>query len=166
MQEHRPSKRKYKYHDTGNKWTFFYLGICMEISAKPAIGGEGMRIGPRTLKSINSLEKMKPTTMVATFNNNPSTTIISCYSSINVSNFSNDLSALVHSIPKHDVLMIGRDMNAQIGKNINNKFSLYNSSNRIGEHLADFTKENRLTDLILNFIKERKTMDLHLRKKR
>ena len=36
-------------------------------------------------------------------------------------------------------------MNAQIGKNVNHKFSLHNSSNRNGEHLIDFTLENRLT---------------------
>ena len=38
-------------------------------------------------------------------------------------------------------------MNAQIGKNVNNKFSLHNSSNRNGEHLTDFALENRLTCL-------------------
>ena len=36
--------------------------------------------------------------------------------------FYNELSSLVRSIPKHNVLVIGRDMNAQIGKNVNNKF--------------------------------------------
>ncbi len=35
------------------------------------------------------------------------------------------LSSLVRSIPKHNLLVIGGDMNAQIGKNRNNKYSLY-----------------------------------------
>ena len=67
--------------------------------------------------------------MVATFNGNPSTTIISCYSPTNVSEetdlivFYNELSSLVCSIPKCNILVIGRDMNAQIGKNVNHKFS-------------------------------------------
>ena len=88
--------------------------------------------------------------MVATFNGNPSTTIISCYSPSNVSDetdhiaFDNELSSLVCSISEH-VLIIGEDMNAQIGKNVNNKFSLQNTSNRNGEHLTDFALENRLT---------------------
>ena len=87
--------------------------------------------------------------MVATFNGNPSATIIFCYSPSNVSEetdliaFYNELSSLVRSIPKHNVLIIGRDMNAQIDKNVNNKFSLHNSSNRNREHLADFMLENR-----------------------
>ena len=77
--------------------------------------------------------------MVATFNGSPSAKFI-CYSPTNVSEeielvvfFSDDLSSLVCSIPKYNVLVIGRDMNAQIGKNGNNKFSLHKTSNRNGE---------------------------------
>ena len=44
-------------------------------------------------------------------------------------------------------------MNAQIGKNVNHKFSLHNSSNRHEEHLTDFTLENRLTCLNTKFQK-------------
>ena len=60
--------------------------------------------------------------MVATFKGNPSTTRISCYSSTNASDetdfdsFYNEPSSLVCSIPKHNILIIGGDMNAQIGK--------------------------------------------------
>ena len=49
--------------------------------------------------------------------------IISCYSPTNVSEemnfiaFYNELSSLVRSILKHNVLIIGGDMNAQISKN-------------------------------------------------
>ena len=96
--------------------------------------------------------------MIATFNGNPSTTIF-CYSPTNVNeetdiiDFYNELSSLVRSIPKDNVLVIGGYMNAQIGKNINHKFSPHNSSNRIGEHLTDFTLENRLTCLNTKFQK-------------
>ena len=62
-------------------------------------------------------------------------------------------SSLVHSIPKHNVLVIGSDMNAQIGKNKNHKYSLHNSSNRNGQHLTNFTIENRLTCFNTNFKK-------------
>ncbi len=63
----------------------------------------------------------------------------------------------MRSIPKHNVLVIGGDMNAQIGKNGNHKFSLRNSSNRNGQHLVDFARKNRLTCLNSNFQKrERK----------
>ena len=89
-------------------------------------------------------------------NGNPSAIIISCYSPTNVSEeteliaFYDELSSLVHSIPKHNILIIGEDINAQIGKNRNHKFILHNSLNRNGQHLTDFIIENRLTCLNTN----------------
>ena len=59
----------------------------------------------------------------ASFNGNCWTTIISCYSPTNASDiftFYNKLSSLVRHILKHSVLIIGGDMNAQIGKDKNN----------------------------------------------
>ena len=99
--------------------------------------------------------------MVATFNGNPRATIISCYSPTNVSEeteliaFYDELSPLVHNIPKYNVLIIGSDMNTQIGKNGNHKYSLHNSSNRNGQHLTDFMIENRLMCLNTNFQKRK-----------
>ena len=90
---------------------------------------------------------------------NPRATIISCYSPTNVSEenelvtFYDELSSLVRSIPKHNMLVIGGDMNAQIGKNGNNKFSLHNTSNRNGQHLTDFMMKNRLACLNTNYQK-------------
>ena len=138
-----------KYHETGNRWTL----------ATVSAGGVGILIGPRALKTLNSIEKIQPRMMAATFNGNPRATIISCYSPTNVSEetelvaFYDELSSLVHSIPKHNMLVIGGDMNAQIGKNGNNKYSLHNTSNRNGQHLTDFMIENRLTCLNTNYQK-------------
>ena len=81
--------------------------------------------------------------MVATFNGNSSATII-YYNPTNVREetdviaFYDELSSLVCIIPKHNAIVISEDMNAQIGKNANHKFSLHNSSNRNGQHLTDF----------------------------
>ena len=97
--------------------------------------------------------------MAATFNGNPRATNVSCYSPTNVSEetelvaFYDELSSLVRSIPKHNMLVIGRDMNAHIGKNGNNKYSLHNTSNRNGQHLTDFMIENRLACLNKNYQK-------------
>ena len=97
--------------------------------------------------------------MAATFNGNPRATIISCYSPTNVSEetelvtFYDELSSSVRSIPKHNMLVIGGDMNAQIVKNRNNKYSLHNTSNRNGQHLTDFMIENRLACLNTNYQK-------------
>ena len=115
-----------------------------------------MLIGPRALKTLNSIERIQPRMMATTFNGNPKATINSCYSPTNVSEeteqvtFYEELSSLVRSIPKHNLLVIGGDMNAQIRKNRNNKYSLPNTSNRNGQHLTDFMIENRLTCLNTN----------------
>ena len=83
-------------------------------------------------------------------------TIISCYSPTSVSEetelitFYDEISSVVRSIPKNNVLVIGGDMNAQIGKNGNHKYSQHKTSNRNGRHLTDFTIENRLTCLNTN----------------
>ena len=61
----------------------------------------------------------------------------------------------MRSIPKHNMLVIGGDMNAQIGKNGNNKYSLHNTSNRNGQHLTDFMIENRLACLNTNYQKRK-----------
>ena len=121
-----------------------------------AVGGVGLLIGPRALKTLNSIEKIQPRMMAATFNCNPRATIISYYSPTNVSElftFYDELSSLVRSIPKHNMLVIGGDMDAQIGKNGNNKYSLHNTSNRNGQHLTDFMIENRLACLNTNYQK-------------
>ena len=54
-------------------------------------------------------------------------------------------------VASQNILIIGGDINARIGKNVNNKFSLHISSNRNEEHLTDFTLENRLTCLNTKF---------------
>ena len=60
--------------------------------------------------------------ITATFNGNPKATIISCYSPTNVSeetelvSFYEELSSQVRSISKHNLLVIGGDMNARIEK--------------------------------------------------
>ena len=100
--------------------------------------------------------------MVATFSGNPGTTIISSYynatnacDEADLDTFYNELSSLVRSVPKYNFLIIWGDLNAQIGKNVNNKFSLHKSSNRNGEHLTDFTRENRQKCLNTKFQEEK-----------
>ena len=61
---------------------------------------------------------MQPRMVAATFNGNPCTTIISCYSPTNANDetdiitFYKEVSSLVRNIPKHNLLIIGEDMNA------------------------------------------------------
>ena len=62
--------------------------------------------------TLSSIEKISTCIMTATFQGNPQTTIITCYSPTNVSDkteteiFYADLSSLIRQIPKHNVLII------------------------------------------------------------
>ena len=159
IQEHRYTHTEdIKYHETGNGWSLATVS-AWKNSVSAAVGGVGLLIGPRSLKTLNTVEKIQPRMMAATFNGNPRATIISCYSPTNVSKenelvtFYDELSSLVRSTLKHNMLVIGGDMNAQIGKNGNNKYSLHNTSNRNGQHLTDFMIENRLACLNTNYQK-------------
>ena len=161
IQEHRYTHTEdIKYHETGKGWSLVTVS-AWKNSVNAAVGGVGLLIGPRALKTLNSVEKILPRMMAATFNGNPRATIISCYSPTNVSEetelvtFYDELSSLVRCIPKHKMLVIGGDMNAQIGKNGKNKYSLHNTSNRNGQHLTDFMIENRLACLNTNYQKRK-----------
>ena len=85
---------------------------------------------------MNSIEKITSRILVATFHDNPEPTLISYYSPTKITDeqevidFYDDLSSLIRSVPKHNVLIIGRDLNAQIGQSIHHKFTYYYTSNR------------------------------------
>ena len=101
--------------------------------------------------------------MVATFQGNPETTIISCYSPTNVSeeeqveNCNYDLSSLTRQILKHNLLVIGGDFNAHLGNGF--LFSYHNETNRNGIMLEDFIVENNLFSLNTHSQKTLTSMD-------
>ena len=77
IQEHRytPSE-DISYHDSGTGWT-----LATASAWKNSVNSTvGILIGPRALKSVNSIERIQPWMMVGTFNGNTRATIISCYS--------------------------------------------------------------------------------------
>ena len=98
-----------------------------------------MILSPHATKSLNSIEKLTSRILVATFHRNPEATLILCYSPTNIAdeqevvNFYDDLTSLVNSFPKRNVLIIGGDLNAQIEQSIHHKFTCHHTSNRNGE---------------------------------
>ena len=108
IQEHRYTHTEdIKYHQTCNGWTLV-TASSWKNSVNATVGGVGMLIGPRALKTLNSIERIQPRMMAARFNGNPRATIISCYSPTNISEeteqvtFYDELSSLVRSIPKYN----------------------------------------------------------------
>ena len=126
-----------------------------------------MLLSPLALKSLNSIEKILPRMIIATFNGNPRTTIISCYSPTNVTDetevitFYQELSSLIHHVPKHNVLVVGGDMNAHVGQTEEHKYSYHQSTNRNGEHMLDFATENGLACLNTQFQKKKGKLWTH-----
>ena len=110
-------ERENQYYGTGNRWTFISASASKK-SVNAVIGGVGMLLIPLILKSLNNIEKIQPRMIIATFNSNPSTIIISCYSPTNASDemdlitYYNELSSLINSIPKYNILIVGGDRNA------------------------------------------------------
>ena len=63
IQEHRyPHTEDIKYHETGNGWSLVTVS-AWKNSVNAAVGGVGLLIGPRALKTINSVEKIQPRMM-------------------------------------------------------------------------------------------------------
>ena len=109
----------------GSIYIYIYIYILIVVidvsvsawkfSINAVIGEGGMLLSTQTLKSLNSIGEIQPRMMCASFNGNTCTTLISCSTAIDetdVITFCNELSGLVRSIPKHNVLIIGRDLNA------------------------------------------------------
>ena len=168
VQEHRfyHDDVQLQYHKLSKGWTFI-SSSAWKNSMNSTIGGVGMLLSPHAISSMNSIEKILPRMMVATFNGNPCATVISCYSPTNVNNeedvidFYHELSSLARAVPKHNVLVIGGDMNAQLGKTETHKHTFHGNTNRNGNHLSAFIEENELQCLSTKFQKSKSKLWTH-----
>ena len=104
-----------------------------------------MFISPKAYQSLVNVESISPRIMVATFNGNPKTTVISCYNPTNcfdeleIQNIYHQLTDSIENIPKPNVLIIGGDINAKIDNNKCLGNSYHNYTNRNGEYLLYLT---------------------------
>ena len=138
-----------------------------KTTGNSTIGGAGMLLSPLALRSLNKIEKAAPRIIIATFDGNPCTTVISCYSPTNTSpedevqEFYDTLSSIVRDVPKHNVLIIGGDMNAQFGGDTQHRHSYHKRCNRNGEYLQQFMNENHLKCLNSRFQKKKSKLWTH-----
>ena len=168
VQEHRfyHDDIELKYHKLPKGWTFISAS-AWKNSMNSTIGGVGMLLSPQAMSALNSIEKIVPRMIIANFNGNPIATVISCYSPTNVSNeedvigFYHELSSLTRAVPKHNVLIIGGDMNAQLGKSTTNRFTYHSNTNRNGNHMNDFINENEIQCVSTKFQKSRSKLWTH-----
>ena len=151
-----------KYNDVGRGWTLISAS-AWKNSTNATIGGVGILLSPKAMKCLNNIEKISPRIVAATFNGNPATTVISCYSPTNTSDeqdvitFYDELSALTHHVPKHNILLVAGDLNAHLAQN----FSYHDCTNRNGEYLSDYQNENSLLCLGTHFQKPKTKLWTH-----
>ena len=64
IQEHRYTHTEdIKYHETGKGWTLATVS-AWKNSVNATVGGLGILIGPRALKTLNSIERIQPLVIV------------------------------------------------------------------------------------------------------
>ena len=160
IQEHRfhHDDVNLKHHNMG-KGYILVTSSATKNSTNATIGGVGILLSSKAAKSLNNIETISSRIMIATFNGNPQTTVICCYSPTNtaeeeeVEDFYGELTSLVRQVPKHNVLIIGGDFNAKVGKEEGFSFAYHTTTNRNGYYLTDLLNENNLTCLNTRFQK-------------
>ena len=159
IQEHRfiHEDTDIKEH-TYDKWKLLTLSACKN-SINAATGGIGMLVSSQAYNTIASVEMISPRIMIVNFQGNPHTSVISCYSPTNISDeketeiFYTKLTCLTRQIPKHNVLIIGGDLNAHLGKDSGYKYAYHQTTNRNGQMLKDYLQENNMLCLNTHFQK-------------
>ena len=154
VQEHRfiHEDTQIKKHDAGKQWKLL-TSSAWKNNMDSSIGGLATLLSSHAYKSLNSIESITPRILEANFNGNPQTTVICCYSPINVTEevecekFYDELYSLTRKIPKHNVLIIGCDFNAHLGQDNGYKFAHHQQTNRNGTMLCNFLKEQNLLPL-------------------
>ena len=151
IQEHKlyHPEETIRYCNTGNGWTLV-TSPAEKATNNATIRRVAMLISPKAFQSLVNVESISPRIMVVTFSENPKTT---CYGSTNCSdkleikNFYHQLTDSIKIIPKHNVLIIGGDMNAKIDNNKCVGNSYHNFTNRNGEYLLDLTIDCGLVNI-------------------
>ena len=88
--------------------------------------------------SLLNVKSVSPRSLVATVNGNPKTTIISRYNSTNCSDkieavdFYSILQDFIRQLPKHIVIIVAGNMNAQVGSEDVFGISFHDKTNRYG----------------------------------
>ena len=119
---------------------------CLKNSSNSFVGGVGLLLSPKAMENLSNIEVISPRVIIADFEGNPKTTIISCYSPHNnssdadIDQFYNTLRSTLENVPAHNFLVILGDFNAKLGSN-DAKFTFHANANRNGEHLVDLMEE-------------------------
>ena len=158
LQEHR-----FIYEDTAIKESAYDKLKLLTLSAwknsiNAANDGIGMLVRRQTYNIIASVEMISPIIMIVNFQENPQTSVISCYSPTNISDeqeteiFYTKRTCLTIKIPKHNVIIIRGDLNAHLGKDNGYKYAYHQTTNLNGQMLKDYLQENNMLCLNIHLL--------------
>ena len=125
------------------------------------IEGVRMLLSPHALESLNDIKRIQPRMMYATFNGKTCIMNFSCYSptyasdEVDITIFYDWLLTLLNTFPNNQ-LIIGGNMNAQIGKD-DNRFDLHDQKWQISNSFF-FLLQNSLSCLRTKFQKGRENL--------
>ena len=162
IQEHRiyHPDEKIQHHDMGKGWMLI-TSSAEKADNNATIRGVGILLSPQAYGTLLNVESINARIMVATFNGNPQTTFVACYSPTNVSEeiqaqeFYTQLQDTIRKLPKHNVIIVAGDLNAQVGIQDTKGSSFHEQTNRNGQMLLDLIKECNLVSISTKFIKKK-----------
>jgi len=160
IQEHRiiHQDEEIRHHDLFDGYQLV-SSSAWRNSTGAAIGGVGILLSAKAMKTLVSCNCITPRIICATFGGNPKTTIIVTYCPTNVSDeeVSEDhykqLDKAIKQVPAHNLLMVIGDFNARVGKE-HYKFPYHDTTNRNGDLLHTLALENELLIANVSFCKK------------
>ncbi|KAJ3593132.1 hypothetical protein NHX12_005469 [Muraenolepis orangiensis] len=149
VQEHRRvhTDQPILYHKVGG--CSFITSSAWRNDAQAATGGVGLMVSPRARRALRRVQQHTDRILVADFEGNPVTTVMSVYSPTNaapvedVEKFYDELRTAIHHVPAHNFLVILGDFNARLGPE-DAPFTYHNNTNRNGEYLSALLMEHEL----------------------
>jgi len=133
---------------------------CSKNSSNSSVGGVGLLLSNRAMENLLNIERISPRVLIADFEGNPKTTVLSCYSPHNgssdedIDSFYNTLRSTLENVPAHNFLLVPGDFNAQLGP-YDAQFTFHCRTNRNGEHLVDLMDEFNLCPANTKFMKSK-----------
>lgn len=142
-----------------------YLNDCALITSSAwrnsngaASGGVGLVINKKIEHLLTEVTSINQRILIAHFSGNPITTVIVHYSPIEGSVEATDhyitLSNTIHSVPKHNLLMVLGDFNAHIGNDMV-KYSYHQNTNSNGKLLLEMAIETGMIITNTSFQKKK-----------
>ncbi|KAJ3601039.1 hypothetical protein NHX12_032012 [Muraenolepis orangiensis] len=149
VQEHRRvhTDQPILYHKV--RGCSFITSSAWRNDAQAATGGVGLMVSPRARRALRRVQQHTDRILIADFEGNPVTTVMSVYSPTNaapvedVEKFYDELRTAIHHVPAHNFLVILGDFNARLGPE-DAPFTYHNNTNRNGEYLSALLTEHKL----------------------